>query len=57
MTVRLIGQLMLVATVAAIIAAIWLPDHRWQSAATAAVLLFVGAAILAQTDKTTRKDP
>lgn len=57
MTMRLIGQLLLVATVAALIAAIWIPDHRWQSAATAFVLLFVGAAVLGQTNKTTRKDP
>lgn len=54
---RILGYLLLVASVAAILAAIWLADYRWQSAVTAVVLFLVGAAVLGQLDKTTdRKD-
>ena len=54
---RVLGHLLLCASVLALLAAIWLADYRWQAAASALVLFLVGAAVLGQLDKTTtRKD-
>ncbi|WP_229586324.1 hypothetical protein [Kocuria sp. CCUG 69068] len=54
---RILGHLLLCASVLALLSAIWVAEYRWQSAASAVVLLLVGAAVLGQIDKTTtRKD-
>lgn len=43
---RTLGRTAIAGTVLALLAAIWIPEHRWQLAITALVLLIVGAAIL-----------
>lgn len=55
---RVLGHFLLSAMVLTVLGAIWIPDHRWQLAATAVVLLVLGAVALGEKKPTitTRKD-
>lgn len=56
MTRTRVSQALLVLAVLAALATIWWDGHRWQSGATAVLLLIVGAACLGNADNHNTKE-
>ena len=56
MTLTRIGAVLMTLAVLAALATIWWDGHRWQSGATAFLLLIVGAACLGNADNHNTKE-
>lgn len=56
MTLTRIGTVLMTLAVLAALATIWWDGHRWQSGATAVLLLIVGAVCLGSADNHNKKE-